>query len=264
MQYDDTQHIPSTTKCFMTDPKDIAQLLEDWEFKPGTIGVRLVSLANRDMIQMRVEMGVLQMETTDRPDGSRPGGMATYLDFLIAERINGGENWRLDVEHSTEIDREFMQFYQRRISWLKLKEYANVVRDANHTLALMDFCEEYSPDESWGMSHEQYRPFVLFHRTQADALQALQATTPENAIERINAGLTCIQEVFEQHEIMEHFEGDELVNQLRETRESLRAEYKIGMTLTEQLEQAIHNKQYELAAELRDQIGASASPPANL
>ena len=63
---------------------------------------------------------------------------------------------------------------------------------------------------------------------------------------------------------MEHFEGDELVNQLRETRESLRAEYKIGMTLTEQLEQAIHNEQYELAAELRDQIGASASPPANL
>ena len=42
----------------MTDSRDIAQLLEDWEFEPGTIGVRLVSLANRDMIQMRVEMGV--------------------------------------------------------------------------------------------------------------------------------------------------------------------------------------------------------------
>ena len=264
MQVDDTQHISSTSKPFMTDPRDIAQILEDWEFKPGTIGVRLVSLASRDMIQMRVEMGVLQMETTDRPDGSRPGGMATYLDFLIAERINGGDDWRLSIEHCTEIDREFMQFYQRRISWLQLKEYANVVRDANHTLALMDFCEEYSPDESWGISHEQYRPFVLFHRTQADALQALEATTPENAIERINAGLICIQEVFAQHEIVEHFEDDELVNQLRETRESLRAEYEIGMTLNEQLEQAIHDEQYELAAELRDQIGTSTSPPTSI
>ncbi|MBT7253470.1 MAG: hypothetical protein HN882_00580 [Planctomycetaceae bacterium] len=157
-----------------------------------------------------------------------------------------------------------MQFYQRRISWLKLKEYSNVIRDANHTLALMDFCEEYSPGESWEMSHEQYRPFVLFHRTQADALQALQATTPEDAIERINAGLTCIQEVFEQHGIVEHFEDDELVNQLRETRESLRTEYEIGMTLNEQLEQAIHDEQYELAAELRDQIGASPSPPTGI
>jgi hypothetical protein len=248
----------------MTDSRDIAQLLEDWEFEPGTIGVRLVSLANRDVIQMRVEMGVLQMETGDRPDGQRPSGMATYLDFLIAEKVAHGADWKLSGEHYAEVDREFMQFYQRRISWLQLKEYANVVRDANHTLALMDFCEKYSPDESWGVSHEQYRPFVLFHRTQADALQALQATTPENAIERINAGLNCIQEVFAQHEIVEHFEDDELVNQLRETRESLRAEYEIGMTLNEQLEQAIHDEQYELAAELRDQIGTSPSPPTSM
>ena len=157
-----------------------------------------------------------------------------------------------------------MQFYQRRISWLQLKEYAHVVRDANHTLALMDFCEEYSPDDSWGISHEQYRTFVLFHRTQADALQALQATTPENAIERINAGLICIQEVFEQHGAVERFDEDELVNQLREIRESLRAEYEIGMTLNEQLEQAIHDEQYELAAELRDQIGTLPSPPTSI
>ena len=264
MQVDDTRHISSTSKLFMTDPRDITHILEDWEFKPGTVGVRLVSMASRDMIQMRVEMGILQMETTDRPDGYRPGGMATYLDFLIAERINGGEDWRLSIEHGTEIDREFMQFYQRRISWLQLKEYANVVRDANHTLALVDFCEEYSPEESRRISHEQYRSFVLFHRTQADALQALQATTPENAIERINAGLICIQEVFEQHEIVELFEEDELVNQLRKTRESLRAEYEIGMTLNEQLEQAIHDEQYELAAELRDQIGTSPSPPTSI
>ena len=101
----------------------------------------------------------------------------------------------------------------------------------------------------------------MFHRTQADALQALQITTPENAIERINAGLNCIQKVFEQHEIIEHFEDDELVNQLRETRESLRAKYEIGMTLNERLEQAIHDEQYELAAELRDQIGSTSSPP---
>jgi len=114
------------------------------------------------------------------------------------------------------------------------------------------------------MSHEQYRPLVLFHRTQADALQALQVTTPENAIERINIGLHCIQVVFEQHEIVEHFEDDELVNQLRATRESLRAEYEIGMTLNEQLEQAIHDEQYELAAELRDQISTSSNPPTSI
>jgi protein-arginine kinase activator protein McsA len=33
------------------------------------------------------------------------------------------------------------------------------------------------------------------------------------------------------------------------------------MTLNERLEQAIHDEQYELAAELRDQIGSASSPP---
>jgi protein-arginine kinase activator protein McsA len=36
------------------------------------------------------------------------------------------------------------------------------------------------------------------------------------------------------------------------------------MTLNEQLEQAIHDEQYELAAELRDQIGTSTSPPTSI
>jgi len=60
--------------------------------------------------------------------------------------------------------------------------------------------------------------------------------------------------VFVEHEIEEHFEEDELVMQLRETRESLRTDYHVGLTLNEQLEKAIAAEQYERAAELRDQI----------
>ncbi|MEC7564211.1 MAG: UvrB/UvrC motif-containing protein, partial [Planctomycetota bacterium] len=69
-----------------------------------------------------------------------------------------------------------------------------------------------------------------------------------------NSGLRKIQAVFTEHEIEEHFEDDELVQQLRETRESLREEYNVGLTLNEQLEKAIADEQYERAAELRDQI----------
>ncbi|MEC7566610.1 MAG: UvrB/UvrC motif-containing protein [Planctomycetota bacterium] len=238
----------------MHDSRDISQLLSDWEFEVGKIGVRLVSLGETDVIQMRVEMGILQMQTTGRPDGHRPAGMDTYLDALIAEKVAHGSDWELDAEHCIEVDREFMQFYQRRISWLQLKQYPNVIRDADHTLALMDFCKTHAPVEGWGVTHEQYRPFVLFHRTQADALDALDTATAEVAIQRINSGLRKIQAVFTEHEIEEHFEDDELVQQLRETRESLREEYDVGLTLNEQLEKAIADEQYERAAELRDQI----------
>ena len=69
--------------------------------------------------------------------------------------------------------------------WLKLREYHNAVSDADHTLCLMDFCGKHSPDDDWTHSHEQYRPFVLFQRTQAAALSALEQHGPEEAVQEI-------------------------------------------------------------------------------
>ncbi len=62
-------------------------------------------------------------------------------------------------------------------------------------LGLMDVCRDHSPDEDWTMSHEQYRPFVLFHRTRAAALAELDDHGPEKAIAAINEGLDRIKEV---------------------------------------------------------------------
>ena len=194
------------------------------------------------------------METEGRPDGYRPEGFATYLDFLLQEEIARSDKWTLDEEQCVEVDREFMQFYQRRISWLSIKEYERVICDADHTLALMDFCKRHSPDDGWTIVHEQYRPFVLFHRTQAAAYQQLNETTPQAAIECINEGLNTIRSIFAEHELEEHFEEDELVTQLRDIRESLRTEYGVGKTLHEQLAEAIAREQYERAAEIRDKL----------
>ena len=88
-----------------------------------------------------------------------------------------------------EIDREFVQYYHRRICWLALKEYHRAAEDADHTLKLMDFSTAHSPDENWSLMHEQYRPFVLFHRTQALALTELEETDPEKAVATIYKGL---------------------------------------------------------------------------
>ena len=105
--------------------------------------------------------------------------------------------------------------------------------------------------------HEQYRPFVLFHRTQAAAYHQLNETTPQAAIGCINDGLGAIRNLFTEHNLEEHFEEDELVTQLRDIRESLRTEYSVGKTLHEQLAEAIASEQYERAAEIRDQLSKS-------
>ena len=132
----------------MADFRNISDILQDWDYDSQSIRARIVAGQDgeADVLQMRVEMGIIQMAVDGRPDGIRPEGFATYLDYLLQEEISQGNEWDLNDEQCMEVDREFMQFYQRRISWLSIKEYQQVVRDADHTLALMDFCKRHSPD----------------------------------------------------------------------------------------------------------------------
>jgi len=234
---------------------DIDHIFEDWPHQPGVVSARLVRAHDgRDVLQMRIELGVLQMEVDGRPDGEQPSGHKTLLDAVMAEAAAVGEAFVLQEDQCFELDREFLQFYHRRICWLALREFERAIVDADHTLAMMDFGAAHSPDPQWTLLHEQYRPFVLFHRTQAAALLRLQTSTPERAVEEINAGLSRIHEVFEGLEAQEQFEEDELVGQLLHLKVSLREEYHLGRTLAEQLSDAIAAEEYERAARLRDQI----------
>lgn len=243
----------------MKRSEHLDELLSKWSFDPNLLNVRLVKGKDgRDVIQMRIDMGVLQMETSGRPDGTRVHDCNSVLEYL-QDRVHDDEDYVLTEDDAAEVDREFMQFYHRRISWLRLSYYHRAVMDADHTLQLMDVTTEISPDEEWSQTHEQYRPFVLFHRTQADALGQLEDDSPENAVSAINAGLETIRQFFVKHEAEEHFEEDELVTRLIELRESLRKEYKVGQTLKEKLAAAVESEQYELAARLRDELSRRSS-----
>ena len=127
----------------------------------------------------------------------------------------------------------------------------------DHTLGLMDFCKRHSPDEDWTNNHEQYRPFVIYHRTQAAALSWLEGdeeVDTDRAIEEVNTGLETLRELYVHYDAEEQFDEDDLVVRLIEFREGVREQYEIGMTLREQLEKAIEDEDYEKAAELRDQL----------
>jgi hypothetical protein len=193
------------------------------------------------------------METTGCPDGESPHGFETYYDYLLAERLRD-QDLVLSEDQCAGVDREFVQFYHRRICWLALREFGQAVIDADHTLGLMDFCADHSPDEQWTISHEQYRPFVMYHRIQAAALSELEDDSPEAAIHYINEGLDNLRDVFAGHDAEEMFDEDDLVVRLKDLRESLRDHYNVGRTLHEQLQDAVAEEQYELAAKIRDEL----------
>jgi hypothetical protein len=235
---------------------DIDRILQQWPFEPGEISARLVKAADgREVLQMRVEMGVLQLETSGRPDGQKPGGAETYFALLqqTAEE-SGDEPFILDADQCGEADREFMQFYHRRVCWLALREFRRAATDADHTLTFMDFVRDHSPGEEWTLSHEQYRPFVLFHRTQAATLARLEEEGAEAAMREITAGLEQFRDLFVQYDAEDQFDEDDLVCRLQELRDTLKEQYEVQPSLREQLEAAVAAEQYELAAKLRDEM----------
>ncbi len=235
---------------------DIDRILQEWPFQPGEVLARKVKAVDgRYVLQMRVDMGLLQLEEAGRPDGQRPGGAETYFEFLRDEALKHTDGeFHLNADQCVEADREFVQFYHRRICWLALREYRRASEDAEHSLAFMDFVRDHSPDDEWTQSHEQYRPFVLFHRVQAGALAELEDSGPESAIGEINRGLGRFRDLFAEHDALDRFESDELVTRLNELKESLRTAYQVGRTLDEQLADAVAAEEYELAARLRDEL----------
>lgn len=242
----------------MTQRDNIDSLISSWPYDQENGGVRMGQGDDgREVILMRIELGVMQLEVDDRPDGTRPFGSPTYFAHVQDQArvaASEGRELELDEDQCNDIDREFVQFYYRRISWLQLQQYDKAIRDADHTLALMDFCYEHSPDEEWTMTHEQYRPFVLYHRTQAAALHAIESNGPEAAVHEMNIGLEKLRKLFEMHDAEEQFEENRLVTELISSREDIRRRYEVGQTLQEQLTEAVETEQYELAAKLRDEL----------
>ncbi len=156
----------------MSSDKHLDGLLREWSFDPQSLSVRLVKGDDgRDVIQVRVDLGILQL----RPTVGRMGSvLPTPRRFSMLARSREERprlrDGRRAMHGGGSRIRPILSPSRRMAS---ASSFHRAVQDADHTLGLMDVCRDHSPDEEWTMSHEQYRPFVLFHRTRAAALAAL-------------------------------------------------------------------------------------------
>lgn len=253
--------------------RDIDDALRGWPSTPGPGELQAREIRGRDgrtVIQVRVELGILQLETEDRPDGARPHGFATYLDYLrhrSTQRtlfVEGkSPHWTMGPEHCTEADREFVQFYHRRVAWLALQRYEKALGDAEHTIGLMDFVAQHGINQEYIESHERLRGLAIFHHAQAAAALALERRRPDEAIDGLHRGLLQLATHKERWE-REH--DDEipdasLIEQLNVLEREIRTNFSVPKTLREQLVEAVESEDYERAARLRDQIRTRESSP---
>ena len=108
--------------------EDIGAILKGWKFKPGELGVRKITgLDGKDKIQIRMDLGLMQLEWNGRPDADRPEGFTTLLECYQNRRNGLAANAPFSLSRADcwALAQEAMQYYWRRISFFELKEYKN-------------------------------------------------------------------------------------------------------------------------------------------
>ena len=246
--------------------KDITPILLGWDYETDDLQVRIVAGDDgRDKIQMRIDMGVIQMEMSGRPDGTRPEGCESLLDALELQRavaIEAGEDFSLDGKACQMLMREGVQYYQRYLSAFHLQRYDLVIRDTERNLRLFAFVVANATRQRDKLQLDRYRPYVTMMRSRALGQQALATNDYASAIKAIDEGIVGIRAFLRDYEETESaVECMELAFLLR-WRKELESERPVGPLerLEKQLARAISKEEYEEAARIRDQIQRLKGP----
>jgi hypothetical protein len=243
--------------------RDISAILGGWPYESGQINVRKIrGLDGRVKIQMRVDLGLLQMETDGRPDGQRPFGaeslLAHHLERLRQHTVRNGTElgYELSRTECRELRDEAAMYYQRYLALFVLEDFEGVERDTQRNLSVLDLCRKFAGEESDRYVLEQYRPYIVMMNTRAKALRALEAGAARSALAQVEAGLKALKEFFASFNQPQAYYKSSEVRVLRK----LRSRIKKGLPpdpmaeLQKQLRRAVDEERYEEAARLRDRI----------
>lgn len=179
---------------------DLQTALRNWPYDPERISVRKIRGGDgRLKVQMRVELGIMQMEVDGRPDGLRPLGHESLLSYHRHrlndfERRNGVNlGFALTPEQCAELRAEASLYYRRFVAEFVLDEFAEVIRDTSHNLSVFDFCRDYALEQSDRTLLESFRPYVMMMNARARAHQALHENNLRSAIAHVNRGIAHIR-----------------------------------------------------------------------
>lgn len=243
---------------------DISHLLENWEYQPGQVVVRrFKGQDGKEKIQLRVDLGLLQMNAEGRPDGKRPFGYASLYEYYqarlykhVAGHSGSDEGFKLKAEDCAKLQLEALQFHHRYICLLQLEDYAGVIRDAERNLAVFDFVEKHAETEELAWSLRQFQPQLLMILIRARGSQALQTQDYTLAIRLVEEGLEQIRAFYRETAGAEAAEQSGETVALEDWLSEIRAKRPLSRRerLERALNEAVRSEDYERAAKVRDEL----------
>jgi hypothetical protein len=239
---------------------DLNDLLGDWPHEPGQLKVRKI-LGNdgKEKLQLRIDLGLIQMETTGRPDGTQPEGFDSLLEYhqdRARKADKKGEKYSLDPEAVGDLQQEGIQYYHRYISFFQLGDYNAVIRDTQRNLEMFRFVEQHTDNEDLAEAVIQFPPYVLMMNTRAHASIEVEREDFAAAVRVIEQGLAKIRAFHDEGGNPEAIDQSPEISFLQEWLEEVKLKQPVTKLekMQREMDRAIQTEAYERAAELRDQI----------
>jgi hypothetical protein len=243
--------------------KDLGPILHGWDFNSGQVIVRLITGDDgKQKVQLRLDLGLLQMEMDGRPDGLRPEGFESFFDLYqsrareFMDKVSDEPRFTLSPTDCARLQQEAVQYYHRYLALFQVGDWMRVIRDTQRNLNLFDFVEQNTESVTVSWLFQQFRPYVLMMLTRARGQQALDNDDTAAAHQHITDGIRDIRnfydlsnhpEMLEQSQELQFLETWKLeVEKSSPSNELVRLE----KALTE----AVQKEDYEAAAKLRDDI----------
>jgi len=237
---------------------DLSDLLRDWPYEPGQLQVRKITGSDgREKLQLRLDMGVLQMEMTGRPDGREPHSAESEYEYQSERAEQAGKDFALSEDDVAELQAEGVQYYHRYLALFQLGDWTSVIRDTKRNLDMFSFVAKYAPDEDTAWSVQQFRPYVLMMNTRAKANLAIEKDDMDAAIALVEKGIATIEKFVKDN----NRDGAADTSEIKSLAEWLAELRKLKPLtpvekLNRELERAVEDEKYERAAELRDALKA--------
>lgn len=243
---------------------DIQGVLSRWAFDE-TAGLQVRRIDGKDgraRVQIRIDLGLMQMETGGRPDGQEPYGCESLLEYHRTQaeehrrRRGWYEGFELDADQCAALRQESLQFYHRRIALMALQDYPAAIADADHNLEVLDLLKAFARSREDWLASEQYRAFILSQKLQCRTLQHLSREDVRSALLVVEEGAKQLREVFAEQDRLDEFEDSPELASLDELRRKLGARHRVShrQRLQILLDEALRREDPDEAATLRTQL----------
>ena len=247
----------------MNEPIDLRKLLKDWPYDPENDARIIRGADGREVLQVRTPLGIEQYEVDGRPDGTRPHGMESALEFhqrrLEEAKVAGQDSdFELSASECAELFNEGTLYYFRYVRFFQLKDWVRTVRDTARNLRAFDFVHRYAQREEDQQFLEKWRPYIIRVNASAAAMLELDRRAYDKALRIANDAVQNIESLAELDDETFRFERERSLMAMRELASQIQQHRPLSerKRLEQQLRRAIERQEFERAAQLRDRIRA--------